>query len=126
MTRNISHLHRQILRGFVILAAGLTLSGTPAAQTPAPSWPIAAAPGELRAVVSRADLIVVSMGAARQTPMYDPISHLVYTTRGDDVRTTIVNGKILMRDRKMLTLDERAVLADAGKRATAVRQAVGK
>ena len=74
----------------------------------------------------RADLIVVSMGAARQTPMYDPISHLVYTTRGDDVRTTIVNGKILMRDRKMLTLDERAVLADARKQAAAVRQAVGK
>ena len=55
----------------------------------------------------RADLIVVSMASARQTPLYDPISHLVYVTRGDDVRTTIVNGKVLMRDRKMLTLDER-------------------
>ena len=54
MTRNSSHLHRQVLRGLVILAAGLTLSGTPAAQTPAPSWPIAEAPGELRAVVPRA------------------------------------------------------------------------
>ena len=74
----------------------------------------------------RADVIVVSMTAARQTPMYDPISHLVYTTRGDDVRTTIVNGKVLMRDRRMLTLDERAVLADAAKQAGAVRQAVGK
>ena len=48
----------------------------------------------------RADLIVVSMASARQTPMYDPLSHLVYVTRGDDVRTTIVNGEILMRDRK--------------------------
>jgi 5-methylthioadenosine/S-adenosylhomocysteine deaminase len=74
----------------------------------------------------RADVIVVSMAAARQTPMYDPISHLVYTTRGDDVRTTIVNGKVLMRDRRMLTVDERAVLADAAKQAGAVRQAVGK
>ncbi len=45
----------------------------------------------------RADLITVSMRSARQTPMYDPVSHLVYVTRGDDVRTTIVNGKILMR-----------------------------
>jgi 5-methylthioadenosine/S-adenosylhomocysteine deaminase len=78
------------------------------------------------AVGKRADLIVVSMRAARQTPMYDPISHLVYTTRGDDVRTTIVNGRILMRDRKVLTLDESAVLADARKQAAAVRQAVGK
>ena len=32
--------------------------------------------------------------------MYDPVSHLVYVTRGDDVRTTIVNGKVLMRDRQ--------------------------
>ena len=61
----------------------------------------------------RADLIAVSMAAARQTPIYDPLSHLVYVTRGDDVRTTIVNGKVLMRDRKMLTLDENAVLAEA-------------
>ena len=45
--------------------------------------------------------------------MYDPISHLVYVTRGDDVRTTIVNGKVLMRDRKVLTLNEASVLADA-------------
>ena len=48
----------------------------------------------------RADLIVVSMASARQTPMYDPQSHIVYVTHGDDVRTTIVNGKVLMRDRK--------------------------
>ena len=55
----------------------------------------------------RADLIVVSMNGARQTPMYDPVSHLVYVTRGDDVRTTIVNGQVLMRDRQVRTLDER-------------------
>ena len=41
----------------------------------------------------RADLIVVAMNGARQTPLYDPVSHLVYVTRGDDVRTTIVNGQ---------------------------------
>ncbi len=66
------------------------------------------------------------MASARQTPLYDPISHLVYATRGDDVQTTIVNGKVLMRDRKMLTLDEPAVLADADKQAGRVRAAVGK
>ena len=55
----------------------------------------------------RADLITVSVSGARQTPMYDPISHLVYVIHGDDVRNTIVNGKVLMRDRKVLTLDER-------------------
>jgi 5-methylthioadenosine/S-adenosylhomocysteine deaminase len=72
----------------------------------------------------RADLIVVDMRAARQTPVYDPVSQLVYTTRGDDVRTTIVHGKVLMRDRKVLTLDEAKVLATAREWATKVRAAV--
>ena len=64
------------------------------------------------------------MAPARQTPMYDPISHLVYATRGDDVRTTIVHGKVLMRDRQVLTLNEAAVLAEARGWAEKVRAAV--
>jgi len=72
----------------------------------------------------RADVIIVSMSATRQTPMYDPLSHLVYVTRGDDVQTTIVNGKVLMRDRKVLTLDRAAVLRDAKKWAGTVSAAV--
>jgi 5-methylthioadenosine/S-adenosylhomocysteine deaminase len=74
----------------------------------------------------RADLIAVSMTAARQTPMYDPLSHLVYVTRGDDVRTTIVNGRLLMRDRKVLTLSEAEVLREARTIAERVKAAVGK
>ena len=66
------------------------------------------------------------MTAAHQTPMYDPLSHLVYVTRGDDVRTTIVNGRILMRDRKVLTLNEAEVLAEARGLAAKVRAAVAK
>ncbi len=74
----------------------------------------------------RADMIVVSMAGARQTPMYDPISHLVYVARGEDVRTSIVNGKVLMRDRKMLTLNEADVIREANEIATQVRAAVKK
>ena len=74
----------------------------------------------------RADLITVSMRAARQTPLYDPVSHLVYVTRGDDVRTTIVNGRILMSDRQLRTLDRAIVIADANRLAARVREAVGK
>lgn len=74
----------------------------------------------------RADLIVVSMKGARQTPMYNPVSHLVYVTRGDDVQTTIVNGQVLMRDRRVLTLDEPAVLAEARSLSQKVRDAVKK
>ncbi len=72
----------------------------------------------------RADLIVVSMDRARQTPLYDPISHLVYATRGDDVHTVVVEGKALMRNRKVLTLREDAVLKQAAEIAEQVRAAV--
>jgi 5-methylthioadenosine/S-adenosylhomocysteine deaminase len=72
----------------------------------------------------RADVIVVGMSAARQTPMYDPVSHLVYATHGDDVRTVVVDGKILMRDRRMQTLDERAILAEARGLSEKVKAAV--
>ena len=71
-----------------------------------------------------ADVIVVSMQSARQTPLYNPISHLVYVTRGDDVRTTIVNGRILMRNRRVLTLNAPAVIADAVALARKVKAAV--
>jgi 5-methylthioadenosine/S-adenosylhomocysteine deaminase len=77
-------------------------------------------------VGKRADLVVVSTAKARMTPIYNPISHLVYAARGDDVQTVIVNGRVLMRDRKMLTLDEPAILAEARTFAGAVRAAVGK
>jgi 5-methylthioadenosine/S-adenosylhomocysteine deaminase len=72
-----------------------------------------------------ADVLVVRMDQPRQTPMYDPISHLVYTTRGDDVEVTIVNGRILMRGGKVLTLDEGQVLDAARLAAAQVRAAVG-
>jgi 5-methylthioadenosine/S-adenosylhomocysteine deaminase len=72
----------------------------------------------------RADLITVSTNRARQTPIYDAVSHLVYVTRGDDVRNTIVNGKVLMRDRRMSTLNEGEVLAQAKALAQQVRDAV--
>ena len=72
----------------------------------------------------RADLILVDVSGARQTPMYDPVSHLVYVARGNDVRSTIVNGQVLMRDRKVLTLNEAEVLRDARTWAEKVRAAV--
>ena len=75
-------------------------------------------------VGKRADIVVVSMSSARQTPLYDAVSHLVYATHGDDVRTVIVNGKVLMRDRRLRTLNEAAVIAEAKKLADSVRAAV--
>jgi len=71
-----------------------------------------------------ADLITVSMTGARQTPMYDPLSHLVYVSHGDDVQNTIVNGRVLMRARKLQTLDESAVITGARAWIDRVRAAV--
>jgi len=75
-------------------------------------------------VGKRADLITVAMRAARQTPLYDPVSHLVYVSHGDDVQTTIVNGRPLMRDRRLQTLDRNGVIAEARRAAVGVRAAV--
>jgi 5-methylthioadenosine/S-adenosylhomocysteine deaminase len=61
----------------------------------------------------RADLIVVGLGAARLHPLYDPVSHLVYAAKGSDVRHSVIEGRVVMRDRKVLTLDEAVVKAEA-------------
>ncbi len=74
--------------------------------------------------MKRADIVIVSMDSARQTPMYDPISHLVYATTGEHVRTSIINGRVIMRDRILLTLDKSAILAEARSLAEKVRAAV--
>jgi 5-methylthioadenosine/S-adenosylhomocysteine deaminase len=68
----------------------------------------------------RADIVVVDVRGARMTPMYNPVSHLVYAAKGADVRHVVVEGKVVMRDRAVLTLDERAVVARAAALATRV------
>jgi 5-methylthioadenosine/S-adenosylhomocysteine deaminase len=71
-----------------------------------------------------ADVIIVGMSKPRQQPLFDPVSQIVYASRGDDVETVIVNGRILMRDKKVLTMNEATVLAEARKAADLVRKAV--
>jgi 5-methylthioadenosine/S-adenosylhomocysteine deaminase len=71
-----------------------------------------------------ADLIMLSLDRARTTPLFDPVSHIVYVAHGDDVRSVMVNGKFLMRDRKVLTLDEGRVISEARAAAVQVREAV--
>jgi 5-methylthioadenosine/S-adenosylhomocysteine deaminase len=59
-----------------------------------------------------ADLIVVGMSAPHQSPVYNLYSHLVYATKAGDVSDVMVNGRWLMRDRRLLTLKEPAVMND--------------
>jgi 5-methylthioadenosine/S-adenosylhomocysteine deaminase len=57
----------------------------------------------------RADLVLVERDALNQIPLYNVYSHLVYATKASDVETVIINGRIVMRDRRLLTLDEVAI-----------------
>lgn len=56
-----------------------------------------------------ADFFVLSFDAARMTPVYDPVSHLVYAAENNDVTHVFIAGKMVMADRKILTFDEETV-----------------
>lgn len=58
-----------------------------------------------------ADVIVVDLDREHALPVYDVAAALVYSTRADDVRHTIVNGKVLMEDRVVAGVDEQEVRA---------------
>jgi 5-methylthioadenosine/S-adenosylhomocysteine deaminase len=61
----------------------------------------------------KADLILVDTTAAHATPMYNVYSELVYALKASDVKTVIIAGKIVMEERRMLTLNEPEILAKA-------------
>jgi 5-methylthioadenosine/S-adenosylhomocysteine deaminase len=75
-------------------------------------------------VGKQADIITISLSSARQTPMFEPLGQIAFVTRGDDVRNTIVAGKVLMRDRVVRTLNSAAVIRDARAMAAKVKDAV--
>lgn len=54
----------------------------------------------------RADLILINLENTHHQPLYNLYSSLVYATKGSDVETTIINGKIVMQNKKVLTLNE--------------------
>jgi 5-methylthioadenosine/S-adenosylhomocysteine deaminase len=61
----------------------------------------------------RADLIIVGLDGAHQTPLYNIYSHLVYATKASDVETVMINGRVVMQGRRVLTINEPAVRAKA-------------
>ncbi len=60
----------------------------------------------------RGDIIVVDTRSPHMVPMYNPYSQLVYSARGSDVITTIVDGKVLMENRNLTTLNVDQVMDD--------------
>jgi len=65
----------------------------------------------------RADLIAVRLDRANAVPLYDPVSQMVYALKAEDVRDVMVNGKPVVRDGQILTLDQRGILEGRGIRA---------
>jgi 5-methylthioadenosine/S-adenosylhomocysteine deaminase len=61
----------------------------------------------------KADIIIIDTNTPHMTPMYEPFSHLVYAANGSDVTHTIIGGRLVMEDRRLLTLDIHDVLEAA-------------
>ena len=72
----------------------------------------------------RADLIQVSLSDLHFTPQYDVISHLIYVADEQDVVTVVVDGKVLMSEGRVLSVDERRVRAEATAIAARIRAEV--
>lgn len=65
----------------------------------------------------KADIVMVDMEKPHLAPLHNVISHLVYSAVGGDVDTVVVDGKVLMRERRVLTLDEVKVVDETQKAA---------
>jgi 5-methylthioadenosine/S-adenosylhomocysteine deaminase len=61
----------------------------------------------------KADLILIGMDAPHAVPMFDIYAQLAYALKGSDVETVVIGGRVVMRDKKVLTVDEAAVIAKA-------------
>jgi 5-methylthioadenosine/S-adenosylhomocysteine deaminase len=70
----------------------------------------------------KADIIIVDTNKPHLTPMYNPFSHLVYAARGNDVSHAVINGQLVMANRKLLTLDLEEVMMQAREKSMAVRK----
>ena len=61
----------------------------------------------------KADLIVISLDEPNAVPMYDIYAQLAYALKGSDVDTVVIGGRVVMRDRKLLTVNEQEAMAKA-------------
>ena len=115
--------------GKVLMGAGLALflsvcatakAATPGAPSATPAvaraaadipeftnWPKGQSPLE---VGKKADICIIDMNKPHLTPMYSEYSHLAYTVIGSDVETVLINGKVVMRNRCLTTIDEKEAM----------------
>jgi len=72
----------------------------------------------------RADLILIDLNGLHTVPRPDPISTIVYAAEAADVETVLIDGRVVMRERQLLTLDEHEVIHSAREYAERLTDAV--
>ena len=73
----------------------------------------------------RADVVVVDLNQLHSSPKQDVISPLVYSAQPSDVRVTIIDGRVVMRDGELMTMDESVVVKEANREASALAERAG-
>jgi 5-methylthioadenosine/S-adenosylhomocysteine deaminase len=73
----------------------------------------------------KADLILISLDEPNAVPMYDVYAQVAYSLKGSDVETVVIGGRVVMRGRKLLTIDEPAVLKKAREYGKSVKVSLG-
>jgi len=73
----------------------------------------------------KADFIVIGLNEPNAVPMYDVYAQIAYSLKGSDVETVVIGGKVVMRDWKLLTIDEPRVLEKAREYGKAVKASLG-
>jgi len=64
----------------------------------------------------KADFIIIDVDAPHLTPVWNPISTVVFNSLGSDVDTVVIDGKMVVQGKKVLTMDEESILEDVRKR----------
>jgi 5-methylthioadenosine/S-adenosylhomocysteine deaminase len=76
-------------------------------------------------VGKKADIVVVDMDTPFAMPVHDPVSALVYNLSYGAVDTVLVDGNILMKEKKVIVVDEKALLKEAREACTRLFQRAG-
>ena len=72
----------------------------------------------------KADICIIDMDKPHLTPLYNEYSHLAYTVSGADVETVLINGRIVMRNRRLTTLDESEIMRKVREIAVRIRNSL--
>ena len=73
----------------------------------------------------KADLVLISLNEPNAVPMYDVYAQIAYSLKGSDVETVVIGGRVVMRERKLLTIDEPRVLEKAREYGASVKKSLG-